>query len=122
MIIASTFKVSMGHLLLLFQKSRNPTRVNDYNPISLLNSSIKLITEVLANRLQTVILKVIYQNQYGFIKSRTIQDCLGWAFEYIHLCHKSKKELVILKLDFEKAFDKIEHEVILQVMSHKGFG
>jgi retron-type reverse transcriptase len=112
----------MGHLLLLFQKSRNPTRVNDYNPISLLNSSIKLITEVLANRLQTVILKVIYQNQYGFIKSRTIQDCLGWAFEYIHLCHKSKKELVILKLDFEKAFDKIEHEVILQVMSHKGFG
>jgi hypothetical protein len=28
---------------------------------------------------------------------------------------------VILNLDFEKAFDKIEHEVILQVMSHKGF-
>jgi hypothetical protein len=28
---------------------------------------------------------------------------------------------VILKLDFEKAFDKVEHEVILQVLSHKGF-
>jgi hypothetical protein len=29
---------------------------------------------------------------------------------------------VILNIDFEKAFYKIEHEVILQVMSHKGFG
>jgi hypothetical protein len=29
--------------------------------------------------------------------------------------------LVILKLDFEKAFDKMEHEVILQVLGYKGF-
>jgi hypothetical protein len=28
---------------------------------------------------------------------------------------------VILKLDFEKAFDKVEHEVIIQVLRHKGF-
>jgi hypothetical protein len=111
-----------GSYITLIPKNSNPTRVNDYIPISLLNTSIKFINKALADRLQTVILKVIHQNQYGFIKSRTIQDCLGWAFQYIHLYHKSKKELVIIKLDFEKAFDKIEHEVILQVMSHKGFG
>jgi hypothetical protein len=29
--------------------------------------------------------------------------------------------LVILKLDFEKAFDKVDHELILQVLKHKGF-
>jgi hypothetical protein len=46
---------------------------------------------------------------------------LAWAFEYLHLCHKSEKELLILKLDFEKAFDKIEYEVIMQILRHKGF-
>jgi hypothetical protein len=102
-----------GSYITLIPKNNNPARVNDYRPILLLNSSIKLITKVLTDRLQTIIMKVIHQNQYGFIKSRTIQDCLGWTFEYIHLCHRLKKELVILKLDFENAFDKIEHEVIL---------
>lgn len=47
---------------------------------------------------------------------------MAWAFEYLHICKKSKKELVILKLDYEKAFDKIEHQAILDILRHKGFG
>jgi hypothetical protein len=71
-----------GSYIVLVPKIDNPSVVGDFRPISLLNSSIKLITKILANRLQKVILRVVYQNQYGFIKSRSIHD-------YIQLiCHK----------------------------------
>ena len=61
----------------LVPKKDNPKTVNDFRPISLLNSFPKILAKILANRLQRKILQLIHENQYGFIKGRTIQDCLG---------------------------------------------
>jgi retron-type reverse transcriptase len=72
--------------------------------------------------LQKIILKIVHKNQHGFLKSRSIQDCLGWPFEYLYECQKSREEIIIIKLDFAKAFDTIEHSTIVDILRPKAFG
>ena len=60
-----------------------PESVNDFRPISLTNTCLKFLTKIIANRLQKVICGTIHVNQYGFIKGRTIQDCLAWSLEFL---------------------------------------
>jgi retron-type reverse transcriptase len=98
-----------------------PQTVNDFRPISLINGAVKIIAKLMGDRLQKVIFSLVHPNQYGFIKTRTIQDCLAWAYGYIYQCQHSKEEIIILKLDFTKAFDTIEHSTILTMMQRFGF-
>jgi hypothetical protein len=76
--------INMGHITLI-PKVSSPS-VNDYRPITFINCCLKIITKILANRLQKVVLRIVHKNQYGFLKGKTIQDCLAWDFEFIHQC------------------------------------
>lgn len=105
----------------LIPKMLAPLCPNDFRPISSTNTCLEFLTKLLANRLQRVILKCIHKNQYGFLKCRSIQDCLAWAFQYIFQCKQSRKPILILKLDFAKAFDTVEHDAILAILKYKGF-
>jgi hypothetical protein len=100
----------------LIPKVSNPTTIGDYRRISLSSSTLKIITKLMGNSLQKIIIPLVHTNQYGLIKYRAIHDCLAWAFEYIYQCHKSKHEYIILKIDFMKAFYTIEHNKIKMIM------
>ena len=56
------------------------------------------------------------------VSKREGQFKIAWPRPFSsYICHQSKKEMVILKWDFEKPLDKVEHQVILQMLACKGF-
>ena len=80
----------------------------------------KGITKFLTNRFTPVAPKLIGGNHTGFIKGRNILEGVPILHEVVHeLTTKGKKGL-ILKIDFEKAYDKVRWNFLKEVMKGKG--
>jgi len=100
----------------LIPKVDSPQRLNDFRPISLVGSLYKILAKVLANRLRSVIGSVISDTQSAFIKGRQILDGILVANEIVDEAHWCKKDLILFKVDFEKAYDSIVWGYLDEVM------
>jgi len=105
----------------LIPKVNSPQRLNDFRPISLMGSMYKILSKVLANRLRSVIGSVVSDSQSAFIKGRQILDGILVANEVVDEARRHKKEMILFKVDFDKAFDSIDLGYLDEVMLKMGF-
>lgn len=89
----------------LILKSGSATTPAEFRPISLMNALMKLLTKVLARRLKNFMPGLVGPTQSAFIKGRQISDSIILANEFVDALKSRKSSSLILKLDFEKAFD-----------------
>nr|GEU96334.1 RNA-directed DNA polymerase, eukaryota, reverse transcriptase zinc-binding domain protein [Tanacetum cinerariifolium] len=87
-------------------------------PISLIGSLYKIIAKLLANRLVMVISDLVNEIQSAFIANRQILDGPFMLNEIIHWCKSKKKQTMICKVDFEKAFDSVHWDFLDDVMDN----
>jgi hypothetical protein len=92
----------------LIPKVESPQRLNEFRPISLVGSLYKIVAKLLANRLRLVIGSVISEAQTAFVRDRQILDGILIANEVVDEARKYKKELLLFKVDFEKAYDSVD--------------
>ena len=94
--------------------------LDDYRPITLLNTELKILARVLANRLQLVISDLIGPEQTFAVKGRSIQDNLHLIREVLEGI-KDDTEAALISLDQSKAFDRVDHRFLATVLETAGF-
>lgn len=104
-----------GALLCLIPKIPNPSRISEYSPISLCNVIYKYMTKTITMRLSGLMPHLIAPTQSSFIKGRSTQDNIFLMQEVLHslkLKKKNKVGCMIMKLDLEKAYDKVNWDFL----------
>ncbi|KAK2644720.1 hypothetical protein Ddye_019915 [Dipteronia dyeriana] len=106
----------------LIPKVKNPISLKDYKPISLVRVVYKILAKVLASRLKKVMDFIISLCQMTFVMGRQIVDSFVITGEIIHSWKKSNLGGLVVKLDFGKAYDIVDHEFLFEILSRMGFG
>jgi hypothetical protein len=108
-------------ILSLIPKVPGAENIKQHRPIALINVIFKLVSKDFAVRLSPVAHRVISQAQTAFIKGRFIQDGPLALHEIIHELKTKKLQAVLLKLDFEKAYDRVNWSFLREALLRKGF-
>nr|CAD1820604.1 unnamed protein product [Ananas comosus var. bracteatus] len=103
-------------------KKKDVVSAKDLRPISLVHSMPKLISKVLAARLQSYMNQLINPYQATFMKGRYILDNFLTAHILAHHLHSSKQQAALLKIDFDRAFDHINWNFLTELFQARGFG
>nr|GEU84055.1 putative RNA-directed DNA polymerase, eukaryota, reverse transcriptase zinc-binding domain protein [Tanacetum cinerariifolium] len=105
----------------LIPKNQNAHLVKDFRPISLIGSLYKIIAKILANRLVGVLSDIVNEVQSAFISDRQILDGPFILNEVVQWCKSKKKQALIFKVDFEKAYDSVRWDFLDEILKKFGF-
>ena len=115
-----TSEFTDGLMHLIFKK-KEKYKIANYRPITLLNTDYKTYTKTLAIKLADVANEMINEDQAGFVPKRSLYDHTKTTNLAIEYCEMMDKNGCIIALDQEKAYDKIDHDYLWEMMDHYEF-
>ena len=112
----------IGVVTLLEKKGKDRLDIANWRPITLLNVDYKLLTKCLGERLKTVLPSLIHPNQNGFVPGGSIFFTSQTIRDLLFHCKKENIDLILLALDYTKAFDSVDFEYIFKTFETFNFG
>lgn len=104
------------------KEGRDPIKCSNYRSILLLNLNLKIFTNILSMRLLPHISRLILLYQAGFTPGREARDNTIRVLSLIHHTHVSSVPNLLLSVDAEKSFDRVNWDFITLTMKHIGLG
>ena len=113
--------MKQGLISLIPKADKDPLYLDNWRPITLLNSDYKILAALYANRLKCCLEEIISVTQSAFMKGPHISNNIPLVLDILDYGELFDKESLILFLDFYKAFDTVEHWFIFEALQHFGF-
>ena len=103
-------------------KSNCKDDVNNYRPISILPILGKIFERVVYNQLYYFLekYKLLHHNQYGFRKNRSTIQAIMDQLNFVYNNLDQGCAVISIFMDFSKAFDCLDHELLLKKLNHYG--
>ena len=111
-----------GVVTLLEKKGKDRLEIANWRPITLLNLDYKLLTKTLGHRLKKVLPGLIGKEQNGFVPGGSIFFSAHTIRDLLFYCKKENLDLILLALDYSKAFDSLDFEFIFKTFETFNFG
>ena len=114
-------KMKIAKVIPIFKKG-DPLVLSNYRPISLLSCFSKILEKIIYERTVKFIKKqnIFFENQYGFREKHTTSQAVLSFIDKIASATDDHKHTAGILLDFSKAFDTIDHEILLYKLNHYG--
>ena len=92
----------------------------NYRPISLLNTSFKIYTHIIHQRITKHIDPQLGNLQFGFREGKSTSEPIFCVRRLQDIVEQGREKLILILLDWEKTFDKIDHGKMLQALTRIG--
>lgn len=110
-----TTKTTAG-VIKLIPKNQNTEDLTNWRPLTMLTLTEKVVAKIIANRIWKFVGKLVDSQQTGFLAGRDILDNLLSFKLAQELALTRKQSHIFLKLDFAKAYDRVDHGFLSEVM------